>query len=440
MRVLLIAACLAMAAPVLAQTPAPAPTPRETATAVAEAVRSRYFDPVRGDEIADALEAEAARGAYDALTTPQDLASALTLQLKPSDAHFVVVWDPQAPAAAPPRRPEGAPPPQPPQPPARAAGPAPAPNPAEARGNYGFREVRILPGNVGYFDMAAFANIRFDNPDDPARRRADAVLQFLSGTDAVIIDLRQNGGGAPSMVGYLVSAFVGPDADVYNVFHSRQGTTREAPAVFHPAPRTDVPVYILTSGRTGSAGEALPYTLQAARRATIVGEASGGAANPGGMVPVGGRFAVFVSGGSPRNPITGRNWEGTGVLPDVAVPWDQALDRAHELALEGILGRDAGRTDAAWALEAMRADAAPGDLSPFVGTYADWTVAADGPRLRATRGRRPPLVLQPLGDDVFTVVGDPMRRVTFVRGEGGVVSAFDLSGVGMPASRARRTD
>lgn len=437
MRVLLIAACLSMAAPALAQTPATAPTPRETAAAVAEAVRSRYFDPAKGDEIADALEAEAARGAYDGLTTPQDLASALTQQLKPSDAHFVVVWDPQAPAAAPPRRPEGAPPPQPR---ARPVGAAPVANPAEARGNYGFREARILPGNVGYFEMASFANIRFDNPDDPARRRADAVLQFLSGTDAVIIDLRQNGGGAPSMVGYLVSAFVGPDADVYNVFHSRQGTTREAPAVFHPAPRTDVPVYILTSGRTGSAGEALPYTLQAARRATIVGEASGGAANPGGMVPVGGRFAVFVSGGSPRNPITGRNWEGTGVVPDVAVPWDQALDRAHALALEGIVSRDARRTDATWTLEAMRADTAPGDLSPFVGAYADWTVAADGPNLRATRGRRPPLVLQRLGGDLFTVVDDPMRRVTFVRGEGGEVSAFDLSGVGIPASRARRSD
>lgn len=429
MRALIVACALMWAGPVLAQE---APPPRQTVAAVANAVRGIYFDPAKGDRIADQLEAEAASGAFDLLTDPRDLATALTRRLKPEDAHFNVVWDPEAPETAPPlprpglrRPPEG-------------AGP-PAPPPSVVRGNFGFTDVRILPGNVGYVEMKSFANIFFGDPEDPARGRADAALEFLSGTDAVIVDLRDNGGGAPSMVGYLVSAFVGPDRDVYNVFHSRDGTTREAPEVFHPAPRLDVPVYVLTSGRTGSAGEAFPYTLQAAGRATIVGEASGGAANPGGMVPVGGRFLVFVSGGSPRNPLTGTNWEGTGVVPDVAVPWDRALETAHLLALDAILAREPGRTDARWAAQALRAEPVDVDLAPYAGTYGDWTLTVGDEGLRAHRGRRPAWTLVPLGEDVFMRAGDPGIRVVFLRDPAGAITGFDLTGVNGPASRVRRT-
>lgn len=262
----------------------------------------------------------------------------------------------------------------------------------------------------------------------------------MADADAVIFDLRDNGGGAPSMVGYLTSAFTPANAPIYNVFHSREGTESEAPDVFHPNPRLEVPVYVLISARTGSAGEAFPYTLQGARRATIVGEASGGAANPGGMVPVGGGFAVFISQGSPRNPNTGGNWEGTGVIPDVAVPWDQALTRAHTLALEGIVAADNRRTDAVWVLEALNATAPASDLSPYAGAYGEATVSVVGDTLHVVRGRRPPVVLSALGPDLFTVVGDPTRRVQFTRDGSGRVTTMDSLGLGGPGPRARRTD
>ncbi len=437
MRVVILAAALLAAAPAFAQT-AP-PTPRATVGAVAERIRDLYFDPAAGDRIADGLEAESAAGAYDALTDARDLAAALSARLRPLDAHFNVAFDPNAPAGPAPmmRRPapEAAAPAA--SEPPRRVRPA---NPMEARSHYGFRKVEILPGNIGYIDLRQFSNIDFDNPADPARRAADAALTFVADADAVIFDLRDNGGGAPSMVGYLTSAFTPADAPIYNVFHSREGTESEAPAVFHPNPRLDVPVYVLISARTGSAGEAFPYTLQGARRATIVGEASGGAANPGGMVPVGGGFAVFVSQGSPRNPITGRNWEGTGVLPDVAVPWDQALTRAQTMALEAIVAGEAGRTDAAWALEALNAAAAPGDLSAYAGTYGEQIVSVVGDRLRIVRGRRPPVMLTRLADDLFTMVGDPGRRVRFSRDEAGRVVTMDQMAFGGPGPRARRTD
>lgn len=453
MRALILAAALLATAPALAHAQAaPAPTavvaqpsPRETVAAVAGRIRDLYFDPAVGDRIADTLAAEAAAGAFDALTDPRDLAATLSRRLRPLDAHFNVAWDPNAPAGPPAgggpqriRREPGSPPPPgagaPGSPMARPA------NPVEARGNYGFRKVEILPGNIGYIDLRQFANIDFGNPADPARRAADAALTFVADADAVIFDLRDNGGGAPSMVGYLTSAFTPADAPIYNVFHSRQGSTSEAPAVFHPNPRLEVPVYVLISGRTGSAGEAFPYTLQGARRATIVGEASGGAANPGGMVPVGGGFAVFISQGSPRNPVTGRNWEGTGVQPDVAVPWDQALTRAHTLALETILAGDAGRTDAAWTLQVMTSTTAAGDLTPYAGVYGEQTVSVAGDRLGIVRGRRPPVVLARLDGDLFTVVGDPSRRVQFGRDEAGRVTIMDSISLGGPGGRARRTD
>jgi len=411
-----------------------APAPRVTVSAIAGRIHDLYFDPARGAEIAAVLMAESAAGTFDALTDPRDLAAALSARLRPFDAHFNVTYDPQAQATGPRRGPG-------PGGPLGGPGPGPGgPNPAEARGHYGFRKVEILPGNVGYIDLRQFSNIDFRNPADPARRAADAALTFVADADAVIFDLRDNGGGAPSMVGYLTSAFTPAGAPIYNVFHSREGTRSEAPEVFHPNPRVDVPVYILISGRTGSAGEAFPYTLQGARRATIVGEASGGAANPGGMVRVGGGFGVFISQGSPKNPNTGGNWEGTGVIPDVAVPWHQALDRAHALALEGIVARDPGRTDAAWALEALTSTAASGDLSPYAGVYGDQTVSVEGDRLHVVRGRRPPVVLARLADDLFTVVGDPTRRVQFSRDETGRVTTMDTLGFGGPGARARRTD
>ena len=120
-----------------------------------------------------------------------------------------------------------------------AAGPAAGAMAAERRGNFGVRRVEVLPGNVGYIDLREFANFAFGRPDEPARRAIEAALQMVSATDAVIIDLRENGGGAPAMVGYLTSAFTPKDAKIYNVFHSRRGTRSEAPSDWYPTPRLE---------------------------------------------------------------------------------------------------------------------------------------------------------------------------------------------------------
>lgn len=433
-RSLVLALAVMLPAQALAQVPEA--KPREAVAAIATEIRERYFSAEKGDAIADALETEAAAGKYDALKDPRDLASALANRLRPEDAHFNVIWSAEAAAA-----------PLTAGPAMRAPGGGPPPGQQPADGfdpfslvNYGFASAEILPGNVGVITMRLFANIDFDNPDDPARRAADAALAMVANTDAVVFDLRNNGGGAPSMVGYLVSAFTKPDADIYNTFHSRQGTRSEKPGVFYGRPRLEVPVYVLTSGRTGSAAEAMPYTLQAAKRATIVGEATGGAANPGGIVPIAGGYAVFISAGSPINPITKTNWEGAGVKPDVATPAADALTTAQIRALTAIAAEDPERTDAVWALAALKSAVKLDEAqrARYVGVYGPLEVVAVGDRLEVRRGRRPALELVPLGADVFFVRTDPVIRFKFERDATGAAVAVEQRDPFGPAQRQRR--
>lgn len=398
------------------------PTPRETVRSIAEAIREVYFDAGRAEGIAAELESEAQSGAYDGFENPLELASALTARLKPEDAHFFISYDPETGAD-------------------EEAVELPISFP---QGPYGFQRVEILSGNVGYIDLRYFASIDFTDPNDPGRRTADSALAFVQDTDAVIIDVRHNGGGEPAMVGYLVSAFVPPDADVYNAFIGRGAPRTEEPNQHFARPRANVPVFILTSARTGSAGEALPYTLQAAGRATVVGEATAGAANPGEPLDIGNGFTAFVSDATPRNPITQGNWEGTGVVPDVSVPWDNALAEAHRLALQGIVVADPARQDAVWLLAAMAADYVPDALALYEGQYGagffgDHTIAVRDGTLTVLRGRRPPQPLKPLGPDLFYTVSDPTHHYRFNRDSGGAIESMNIEILGGPQIFARRT-
>jgi len=285
-------------------------TARMRVAGVAQAIEDHYFDAGRGREIADGLRSAADAGAFDAQASAQALADALTARLEPLDRHFrvrVAHAGERQPAAQ--RRP-----------------------PPEAVADGGITGVEVMPGNIGVLGLREFAHFEFDRDDAPARRAIDAALEKLSDATAVVIDLRGNRGGSPAMVGYLASAFVARGADIFNTFHSRAGTQSEAPADWYRAPRPAVPLYVVIDARTGSAAESFAYTLQQAGRATIVGETSGGAANPGGPVPTPGGLEVFVPTGSPVNPFSGGNWEGAGVQPGVRVPSAQALDAALRLA------------------------------------------------------------------------------------------------------------
>lgn len=420
-RRLIVAASLL---PLAASATAQEPSARETVRLVADRIESHYYDPVKAKAIAEALEKEAATGTFDRYSDPADLATALTTRLKPLDGHFAVQWvASSAPAAGPPR-------------------PEADPEMNARRSGYGFRRVEILPGNIGYIDLRRFEPIDFSKPDGPVRQAADAALTMVSKASAIIIDLRDNGGGSPHMVGYLTSAFVGPDRDVYNVFHGRRGEQSERPEQAYAKPMLDKPVYLLTSARTGSAAEALAYTLQAADRGIVVGEASAGAANPGGTVPTGNGFTVFVSNGSPRNVITGGNWEGTGVQPDIIVPAAKALDHSRLIALETVMPTlpPEERQDTQWAMDSLlaaRRTLAAGEIQSLAGTYGIVTLSVQDGALFAKQGRRPAQRLLPLSQDLFYVADEPSRRIQFERGADGKVAALEQ--IWSDGSSVRRT-
>ena len=385
---------------------------------VAKAIEDNYFDPAQGKKIADALRADAAAHKFDALHDDRDLATALSDRLRPFDQHFRVHWSPVAPAAS-----------------AQTNAPAPAGSPSagappvdtDRLSNYGVRRVEVQPGNIGYIDLRQFADFEFGKPDQPGRQAIEAALQLVAGSDALIIDLRDNGGGSPAMVGYLASAFTPKGANIFNTFHAREGSMSEAPEESFAKPRLDVPLYVLTSARTGSAAESFAYTLKNAHRAILVGEATAGAANPGGDVDAGHGFSVFVSRASPISPITGRNWEGTGVQPDVAAIPAAAMQTAKALALEAVIKKTPAdqSTDARWALEALHAETgAPATVAidDFVGNYDVVVIARQDGRLSMHKGRRPAVLLLPLGDDVFSVAGEfqpphPLRTRPTTQGD-----------------------
>jgi C-terminal processing protease CtpA/Prc len=203
--------------------------------------------------------------------------------------------------------------------------------------NYGFVKVERLPGNIGLLDLRGFAE------EKEAEQTVAAAMNFLAGTDALILDLRKNGGGSPRMVQLLCSYLLPADKPILlNTMHWRKGNRVEEFWTVNDLPGKryqDRDVYVLTSQRTFSAAEECTYNLKNLKRATIVGETTGGGAHPGGMVPLGEGFAAFIPTGRAINPITKTNWEGTGVKPDVEVTADKALDAAIELALKRIRER-----------------------------------------------------------------------------------------------------
>jgi hypothetical protein len=393
---------------------APAIHPRAVAEAVAQNIEDNYFDPTRAHAIAAALRTRAAHGDYDRDTNPLDLAAALTAALHPYDGHFTVKYDPQP--AAPPRT----------------ADPRPAPSdPTLTLENYGFRRIDLLAGGIGVIAMSRFADLDPDAPAAaaPARQAADNAMQAVSGARAIIIDLRGSRGGSPAMVGYIGGYFTPAGANVFNTFHSRRGDMSEAPTGEPTHARLlNTPLYIVVDGATGSAAESLPYTLQAARRATIVGERTDGRANPGGPFPAAEGFSVFVSVASPENPITHANWEGDGVQPDVAAASADALSRAHQVALERIAAAapqsDAG-IESRWVLDGLRAQPSPrtaAQLAPFVGAYGQIRVNVEGDHLTYSSLRRPPLTLIPLNDDTFIGAAEPFSHYQFERSNGRIVA------------------
>ncbi|MEO1242474.1 MAG: S41 family peptidase [Pseudomonadota bacterium] len=192
--------------------------------------------------------------------------------------------------------------------------------------NYGVERVERLEGHIGLIDLRVFA------PIDMGADTVTAAMNVVAHMDGLIIDLRNNGGGIGDMANlvasYLFDAEPRPLTGIYD--RPSDTLTQQYTQSYVPGDRfgKDKPVYVLISPKTFSAAEALAYDLQALGRATIVGEASGGGAHPFEYIRIHPHFILWSVTAKSVNPITGGNWQGVGVQPEVVVPADDALDEA----------------------------------------------------------------------------------------------------------------
>jgi hypothetical protein len=308
--------CATVTAPAVAQIrPGVATAPASTLDAKArqeivmklsEALRKRYVFPDVGERAAAKIDAALAAGDYDRLTDPAAFTTRLTLDIHAiaHDKHLTISTN-----LAPP--PPGA---------------AMRMPPTEG----GITRADRLAGGAGYIEVVGFP------PPFAFKPVLDRAMSSLAGSRALIIDVRRNGGGSPETVAYLVSFLVAPDrpindivARVENTIDFTRTSYRSVPT---PVSFAGVPVYVLTSGATFSGGEEFAYDVQALKRGTVIGDVTGGGANPTRLVPLARGFNAAIPLGRAESPVTKTNWEGRGVQPDVPVPARDALATALERA------------------------------------------------------------------------------------------------------------
>ncbi|KUH40049.1 MULTISPECIES: S41 family peptidase [Streptomyces] len=196
--------------------------------------------------------------------------------------------------------------------------------------NQGIRRVEQLDGNIGLIDVRRIPYA------DTGAHAIGAAMHLVAHSAALVLDLRECRGGAPEGAAMWCSYFFRDDQVHLNDIYERStGATRQFWTAAHlPAPRyPDRPVYVLTGPVTFSGGEDVAYTLQAHGRAVLVGERTPGGAHPTARHAVTEHILVTVPTARTVSAVTGTNWEGVGVVPDVSVPAAQALDRAVEAAL-----------------------------------------------------------------------------------------------------------
>lgn len=282
----------------------------------ARVVSEVYVLPEVAKEMSAALKRQQKRGEYRAVTDGDVFAYALSDDLfaVSHDKHIVVRFSPEV------------------------VGPDPKPtnhpitDPGARRelanGNCGFERAEHLAPNIGYLKLNRFAEPDFCAPT------AIAAMNFLADSDALIIDLRDNHGGSPSMVAFICSYLFDVPTHLDDLVNREENTTEQSWTLSYVPGKTFTgkPVYVLVAKSTFSAAEEFSYDLKNLKRATLVGEATGGGAHLVSPHRLDDHFFMEVPFGRFVNPVTGTDWEGTGVEPDVKVPAAEALSEALKRA------------------------------------------------------------------------------------------------------------
>lgn len=286
--------------------------------------------------------------------------------------------------------------------------------------NFGFTCVERLAGNIGYME------IRELPPVDLAGDIVHGAMAFLGQMRSLIFDLRHCEGGSPAMVQLVISYLVEAEPRQISGIQWRKDDRRVEAWTLDDLPGTrmvDQDVYLLVSGVTHSAAEALAFDMQVMKRATLVGEPTRGGAHLTSIVPLGDNWFLRLPEGRAVNPITNSNWERTGVMPDIDVPPRQALMTAHHHALQRLLDQAVDPQDQLfllWELETLEAQMNPVEVDPglmasYSGSYGDWNITIGDGGLYAKHHTTHKLT--PISDTTF-MVSDTLR-LRFEKDENG---------------------
>ena len=308
--------------------------------------------------------------------------------------------------------------------------------------NFLFKKVEHLEGNIGYLRFDQFVDAKY------AGDTAVAAMNFLGNCDALVIDLRYNGGGRGTMVKLLLGYLFEDETNICDHEDRMEGKTFQSwtPA-YVSGPRLDkADVFVLTSRRTFSAAEEFAYDLQSLKRATIVGETTrGGGHTVSRQRNEELKIEFDVPNTRAVNPVTKTNWEGKGITPDVPCPAEQAFDKAYALALaklhekaptsgnkkawlKGLLGYQEGI--------ANPRPISPVEMDAYKGSYGQAQVFVENGSLfiSESSGSRNRLIF--LGGDIFLLEGNKDMKIVFERNAAGEVAAvFPLFFDGSKGSR-----
>ena len=378
----------------------PASTREKVIEKTIETVQNHYAFPEKGGEIADFIQERLDNGRYSDLDTVSTFCSILNQDLKEAsqDLHLSVIYSPDAVARYKKKPPED------------------DPDGWYAHhqvDNYGLIKAEYLTGNVGYLDIRVFA------PLLQAKDAAIAAMDYLSNCEALIVDVRNCAGGDPHLVQLFESYFFDERPKLLITLYYRESDSIEQ---IHTIPHLPgkrlptIPLYILTSKRTFSGGEGFSYSLKHHGRATIVGEPSGGGAHTIDEKVLHDDFIIHIPTGYPTHPVTGSNWEGTGVQPDVSVPEKEALAKAHTLAIETLIERTSDKREIKrlkHMLERLQATYSPtlipkDILSRYAGSYGSYLVDFRDSKLVVLDSRDETIewFLTPISEVLFAIDDD----------------------------------
>jgi hypothetical protein len=355
---------------------------------------ANYIYPQVADKLVSSLSSNLKKGNYNSITDPFEFADKVTADLVAvsNDRHFIVQIDPdwvrdskQAISAKDSLEMVNR-------------------DIAEFRkDNFGFKDVRILSGNIGYLNLIGFC------PTSYAGETAVAAMSFLSNTDAIIIDLRENGGGNSDMVQLLASYFFDEAPRVLVGFYDRKSNETEHDYNLQYLPGKRMPgknLYILTSRGTFSAAEGFTYLMKNRKRAIIVGENTGGGAHPVDREIVNDRFTIRIPTARPIDPITKTDWEGVGIAPDIAVPVKDALIAAQIKALGDLAAKTNDNQAYLWEIDVLKGRQNPVSidietLKLYAGKYGQRNIVFENGNLYFQKGAGEKHKLIPVGHEVF---------------------------------------